>query len=181
MICRRLSTIAALLLVVASAPPASAAFITYDLTGTWTGTLKCNELTGGVKEKAVSNPTMRISQVGLNFRVEFSFPGGNTQTYAGLANPNAKKPEQKGDAILIRCGTNNVLGNVGHTNTMARMSVSTKPNKVKASFKGFSIFSDPSDPEPHHGTCKWKFTRTDTIDPQLATSCPLPLQTGGAL
>lgn len=170
-----------MVLVVAVAPPASAAFITYDLTGTWAGTLKCNELVGGVKEKAVSSPTMRISQVGLNFLVELSFSNGNTQTYGGLTNPNQKKPEQKGDAILIRCGTNNVLGEVGHTNTMARMSASTKPNKVKATFKGFSIFSDPSDPEPHHGTCKWKFTRTDTVDPQLQTTCPQMLQTGGAL
>lgn len=180
MIRHRLATTAALLLVVASAPPVSAAFITYNLTGTWTGSLKCNELVGGVKQKSTATPAMKISQLGVNFLVQLDFGSGNIQTYGGLTNPDAKKPEQKGEAILIRCGTNNVLG-TDLTDTMARMTASTKPGKVKASFKGFSIFSDPSDPDPHHGTCKWKFKRTDPDDPNLATSCVQSgLHAGGA-
>jgi hypothetical protein len=114
---------------------------------------------------------MRISQVGLNFLIQFDFGGGNTQTYAGVLNPDAKKPEKKADAILIRCGTDNQIGD--HPNAMARMSISGKPGKVKASLKGFSIFSDETNPSPDHGTCKWKFTRIDTVDPGLDSVCPI--------
>jgi hypothetical protein len=175
MICR-LSTIASAtaLLVLVSAPPARSAFITYDLTGEWTGTIKCKELVGGVKQKSTAAPTMTVSQLGVNFLVQLDFGGGNTQTYGGLANPDAKKPELKGEAILIRCGTNDVLG-TSLTDTMARIAVavSKKPEVAKASFKGFSFFSDPSAPDPHHGTCKWKFTRQNKNDPGLQTSCAI--------
>jgi hypothetical protein len=177
----RLSTVAAALLVATSAPPASAALISPEVVGSWTGKLQCNEYNGGVKEKATATPTMRISQVGANFLLELDFGNGNTQNYGGLLNPDVKKPEKKADAILIRCGTNNQIGD--HPNAMGRMTISGKPGKVKASFKGFSIFSDETAPSPDHGTCKWKFTRIDTVDPNLPdTTCPLPgLQGGGAL
>ena len=176
----RFSTVAVALFVAASAPPASAAFISPDIVGTWTGKLQCKEYNGGVKEKGTATPTMRITQVGFNFLLEFDF-GGNTQNYGGLLNPDAKKPEKKADAIVIRCGTNNQIGD--HPNAMGRMTISGKPGKVKASFKGFHIFSDTTDPNPDHGTCKWKFTRVDTVDPNLSDSiCPIPgLQAGGAL
>ncbi len=39
-----------MLLALTAASPSSAAFITYDLTGTWSGTIKCNECVGGAKQ-----------------------------------------------------------------------------------------------------------------------------------
>jgi hypothetical protein len=124
-----------------------------------------------VKQKSVLTPTMRITQVGLNFGVLLDFGGGQPQTYGGLANPDTKKPVQKGEAALIRCGTDKVLG-VDVADELGRMAVSTKPNKVKASFKGVSIFAGATNPAPQHGTCKWKFTRTDTFQANVPTECP---------
>ncbi len=152
---------------------ASSAFITYDLTGTWRGSIKCSALIAGAKQKSVLTPTMRISQIGLNIGVQLDF-GTSTSAYGGLANPDAKKPEQKGEAALVLCGTDNVLG-VDLFDEIARMAVAAKPGKVKASFKGVSIFSGPSTPQVTHGTCKWKWTRTDTAEPGLKTQCGEPM------
>jgi hypothetical protein len=166
----RLAVLGAILLPSA----ASAAFITYDLTGTWTGTLKCNALIQGAKGKLVETPTMKISQIGLDIGVQLDF-GVTSIFYGGLANPDGKKPEQKGEAALLRCGTSTVL-DINFSDEIARMSASTKPNKVKATFKGVSILSDVSNP-PAHATCKWKWTRTDTADPNVPTQCPHSLTT----
>jgi hypothetical protein len=164
---------AALVATVTHVAPASAAFLTYDLTGTWTGSITCSEYDGGVKvkPKTVLTPTMRITQVGVSLGVLLDF-GTSTRLYGGLANPDAKKPEQKGEAALIRCGTSDVIA-TGLPNQIARMTVSAKPGKVKATFKGVSIFTDPSDPEPRHGTCKWKWKRIDTVNSAVDTQCGL--------
>lgn len=177
---RRSTTAAALLSALIAASPASAAFINYDLTGTWTGTTKCNDFATGVKQKSAFAPEMKISQLGVNIGVQLTLPTGPTLFYGGLINADVKKPEQKGEAILIRCGTDTVL-NTGLGDEMVRMAASTKPGKVKASFKGFSFYSTGTDINPLHGTCKWKFTRIDNVDPGLVTSCAQNgLQAGGA-
>lgn len=174
------TTAAALLSALIAASPASAAFINYDVTGTWTGTVKCKDFASGVKQKSAFAPEMKISQLGVNIGVRLTLPSGPTLFYGGLINADAKKPEQKGEAILIRCGTDNELES-GLGDEMVRMAASTKPGKVKASFKGFAFYSVGTNINPLHGTCKWKFTRTDTIDPNFATSCPAAgLQAGGA-
>lgn len=158
-------------------PPAlaPAAFLTYDLNGTWAGKITCNAFVAGAKEKIVLTPTMRISQIGQSMGVELSF-GLGSRLYAGLANPDAKKPEQKGETALILCGTDNQLG-VTTPDEIGRMSVSAKPGKVKAALKGLSFYSDAAD----HGTCKWSWKRIDTTDAGLPTECPFSMmQTGGA-
>lgn len=160
---------AASVMTVALATPVSAAFIAYDLTGTWSGSLKCKALVGGVKQKTVATPVMKISQLGLGIGVQLDF-GTGTTLYNGLANPATKKPEQKGEAALILCGTDDLLG-VDFRDEIGRMTVSTKPGKVKASLKGQSFFSNPSDPLSHHGTCKWKWTRIDAVDPGVLVDC----------
>lgn len=167
----RLLTLAALGALV-GARPASAAFFTYDLTGTWSGSLTCNAFVGGVKQKTVRTPIMRISQAGFDIGVQLDF-GAGTSRYAGLANPDTKKPELKGETALILCGTDNELG-VDAPDEIARMSASTKTGKVKASLKGLSFFSNPQVSAPNHGTCKWKWTRIDTVDPLLPTRCDEP-------
>ena len=160
----------------ASASPARAALITYDLTGDWTGKITCNVFAGGVKQKIVLTPTMHVSQIGQNIGVEIEL-GLGSKRYAGLANPDAKKPEQKGETALILCGTDNVLGATS-PDEIGRMSVSAKPGKVKASLKGLSFYSDVDD----HGTCKWSMKRISTTDPGVTTDCSttMMIQTGGA-
>ena len=164
--------------------PASAAFITYPIAGTWEGKVTCNELTGGVKSKTVYVATLKISQLGLNFGVEVDYVGGGTAFYGGLETPDGKKPEQKGEAALLRCGSTDVL-DASNGADIARLKVSTKPNKVKASMSGLEFFSAPS-ATPHFGTCKIKFKRTSDVDPGGLTQCGQPgLHTppaqGGAL
>ena len=167
--------------LVASAMPSAidAAFISYDLTGSWIGTIKCAEFLDGAKQKTVSAPALTISQSGLNMGLAFDFGGGNVQHFAGLANPDAKKPEQKGEFAVVFCGTNSVIADAV-PDKLGRMAASTKPNKVKATIKGTTIFSDPPGLVAHHGTCKWKFTRTDLTNPNLFTDCSTVTARGGA-
>jgi hypothetical protein len=155
--------------------PASAAFISYNIAGTWQGKLTCNELVNGVKTKTVRTPTMRISQAGQNFGVELDFGGGNVVSYSGLTNPDAKKPDQKGEAALLRCGSTDTLGELTGAE-IVRIKASTKPNKVKASISGQSVFSLAS-AVPDHGTCKWAWKRTDPVDPGILTQCAAGLHT----
>ncbi len=163
---------AVLAAMVTSVAPASAALISYDLTGTWAGSITCNEYESGakVKPKTVLTPVMRITQIGQNIGVQLDF-GTSLRLFGGLSNPDAKKPEQKGEAALIRCGTSDDIA-TGLPNQIVRMSAATKPGKVKATFKGVALFTDPV--LPRHGTCKWKWKRIDTVDPLLDTQCGMP-------
>lgn len=171
---RRTSTLALGALLV-SAAPAAAALLDYDLTGDWTGKITCSAYVGGVKQKIVLTPTMHVSQVGQNIGVSLEIGLGGKR-YAGLANPDAKKPEQKGETALILCGTDNVLGATS-PDEIGRMSVAAKPGKVKATLKGLSFYSDVAD----HGTCKWSMKRISTTDPGVDTACSTGmLQTGAA-
>ncbi len=164
---RRLAWVAACVALGSSAGPAAAAFITYDLSGNWTGTITCSELVGGVKQKTVTTSTMKITQAGVNFGVQIG-TGLDTRLYAGLANADAKKPEKKGEATLALCGTDNVLG--VSTDELVHVTVSNA-DKIKASLKGLSYFSAPTAPGPHLGTCKWKWKRIDRDPGTLATDC----------
>ena len=177
----RTRILAGVVLIAAAMPnPIDAAFISYDLTGVWSGTIKCAEFVDGAKQKTVSTPAMQVSQSGLNIGLTLDFGGGNLHRYAGLANPDFKKPEQKGEFAVVFCGTNSEIADAV-PDKLGRMVASTKPNKVKATIKGTTIFSDPPGLVAHHGTCKWKFTRTDTVDFNLQTTCAITaLQAGGA-
>jgi hypothetical protein len=167
--------------LVASAMPSAidAAFITYDLTGSWTGSIKCQEFLDGVKQKTVAEPAVSVTQSGLNIGLTLDFGGGNIQRFAGLANPDAKKPTQKGEFAVVFCGTNDIIADAV-PDKLGRMVASTKPNKVKATFKGTVIFSDPPGFVAHHGTCKWKFTRIDLTNPNLGSDCAQITVQGGA-
>ena len=162
-----LTRLAVCLALAVGAAPASAAFITYDLSGNWTGTVTCSELVDGVKQKTVTTTTMKITQAGVNFGVQLG-TGLDTRLYAGLANADAKKPTAKGEAYLALCGTDNQLG-VGR-DELVRIS-DAKADKVKATIKGFSHFSGPLGPGAHFGTCKWKWKRVDQNPGTPATTC----------
>lgn len=169
---KRIRAIAATTLLASTlAAPVSAAFITFDLTGNWTGSIKCKSSLGGAKHTVTLTPAMQVQQSGLNIGVQLT-SGVTTTSYAGLANPAAKKPEQKGEFALVRCGTNDVLGDLVQ-DELGRMAASTKPPKVKATFKGVSFFSNPGTFPAEAGSCKWKWKRTDTgpVDGGIVTEC----------
>jgi hypothetical protein len=171
--CKRpLASIAGLVLAWTVACPATAGVLTYDLTGTWTGSLKCKSSLGGVTTKTTLTPTMQVTQVGLDVGMWVTV-GSDVRSYAGRADPDAKKPEQKGEFVGLLCGTDNVLGE--GRDEIARMTVSTKAGKVKATIKGVTIFSNPGDTPGEAGICSWKWTRTDTTDGNVPTQCPSTL------
>lgn len=148
----------------------------FDLTGTWQGSIKCKGVFQGAKFPAFTlTPTLKISQSGLNVGILADYPPGDTDdSYVGYANPDVKKPLEKGELAILYCGTDDVLGNEPTFDEIGRMVVSTKPPKVKATFKGTSIYSDPGISDAEVGTCKWKWTRTDANDPGIPTTCPPP-------
>jgi hypothetical protein len=156
-----------LLMLAALASQASA----FTLTGTWTGTRKCQDLFEGGKDKFTDPVTFHITQVGNAIGIFADFGGGDTTNYTGLANFPALKPD-KGEFAMIHCGTNDIVGDGATYDSIGRMQASTKATKVKAKIKGTTIFSDPGAAQPSLGTCKWSLTRTDTTDSVVATTCP---------
>ena len=153
---------------------APAAFITYNIAGTWTGSIKCSGVRGGVKVKSKRQKiTMTISQLDLN--VGIAVQNGNATTrYAGLLNPDKKKPEQKGEFAVVACGTNSTAADLT-ADELGRMQASTKPGKVKATIKGITYYSAAGNAPPEAGSCKWSWKRTDNLDPQLQTDCTTPI------
>jgi hypothetical protein len=155
-------------LLVAAAPAAA-----FDLTGTWEGGATCTSFFEGAKVKFKDAPTIQITQIGDAIGLRADYGGGDVDFYTGIAHPDAKKPEEKGELALIACGTDSVAGNPGTFDEVGRFAAKTKVDKVKATVKGLSFFSDPGAESPEAGTCKWKLTRVDTADAGIATECPL--------
>ena len=170
----RFGLIVLLALAVSGATSAHAGQLRFFIAGTWTGSIKCKGVNGGAKEKLTLPATMRVAQDGLTVGLAVDLGGGQVASYTGVANPDAAKPDKKGELAIIRCGTDDQVG-VADFDEIGRMSIASKIGQVKASFKGTSIlagFSDPG-PAPAKGyTCKWKFVRT-TFDGSdgLDTSC----------
>jgi hypothetical protein len=177
----RLTTLAGVCaLALALAAPANAGQLAFDINGSWIGTIQCKGLFGGAKDNFTINPVMTISQNGLDLGLVLGSGASNPEQYTGLANPDAKKPDQKGEIAIVFCGTNDLVGDPPTFDELGRMTISTKPGRVKASFKGTSIFSDFSNPGPLPAggyTCKWKYTRTDDTAPGLQTQCNAPIVT----
>lgn len=155
-----------LTLTAALVAPAAA----FDVTGTWTGTRKCQDLFGGVKAKFKEPATVRITQAGNQIGIAIEITGVGTTNYRALANFSAAKPD-KGEFAMIACGTNDVVGDDPDFDAIGRMQAATKPGKVKAKITGTSIFSDPGTATPGLGTCKWSLTRTDAADPVVPPFC----------
>jgi hypothetical protein len=122
-----------------------------------------------VKTTTKTTPVMTVSQVGTQVGVQLDSGGGNVERYTGLANPDGKKPDTKGEFGLIRCGTDSVAaGAAPPTDEIGRFSATTKPAPaIKATFKGTSVFTEAA----RLGTCTWKGTRTSLTDPGVSTAC----------
>jgi len=158
--------ICTLILSAALAAPAGA----FDVTGTWSGTRKCQDLFSGAKEKFNEPATLRITQTGNAIGIDVEITGGGTSSYTALANFSAVKPD-KGEFAMIHCGTNDIVGDDLAFDAIGRMQAATKSGKLKAKIKGTSFFSDTSTASPALGTCKWSLTRTDGADPIVPPFC----------
>ena len=168
MIVLQLIRIALFVCALVGAGPRVATGQIFDLTGTWTGAITCKVVNAGVKEKVVSAPILAISQTGTRVGARLDLGGGSFVHYTGLANPDGKKPETKGELALIRCGTDDLPGSELSPDELGRFSAATKaPPVVKASLKGTTVLTEPD----RIGTCAWKWTRTGVVDPGLSTEC----------
>jgi hypothetical protein len=163
----RTTMLAVLATLIGTAPA-----LAYDLTGTWTGTRKCQDLFEGAKEKFTDTVTFAISQNGNVIGIQVAVAGvAGTTNYTALANFPAAKPD-KGEFATIHCGTNDVVGDSLAFDAIGRMKASTKTDKVKAKVSGTTFFSDTDAAHPGLGTCKWSLTRTATTDPGVSPTCP---------
>jgi hypothetical protein len=158
----------------ATGAPAAHAF---DLTGHWTGKWSCKGVANDGKftvSSSISPSTLDITQVGGTFAavvdVSVSPADGGDFPFNVFAIPDLKKPDEKGEVVLLACPNGNTVPASGSAETM-RGQVKTKANTAKASFKATSIFTDIFNGAPEVGTCKYSYKRIDTTDPGL-TNCP---------
>ncbi|MEB2286102.1 MAG: hypothetical protein B6D46_14420 [Polyangiaceae bacterium UTPRO1] len=152
--------------------------------GTWRGVMKCTAFYAGTKERYGGDTlTVRITQNGTHLGIAVDYPdygsGAWTDTYAAILTPDLAKPSSNGEVALVHCGTNDRLGEEGGPNDVfdeiGRMTIKVKPEQVKGSLKGFSIYSDPFiGSETEVGSCKWSFKRVDAAPPAdpVSVTCP---------
>lgn len=154
------------------ASPSPATGQLFDLTGTWAGKLSCKSFADGVAVKSVLEPTLEITQApgGTEVGARLDF-GGPAEAFHGLANPDGKKPETKGQLALIRCSTDEVPGNDVGIDEIGHFTVTTKAPE-KGTLKGVSIYSAAGSAPAEAGTCAWKWTRTSAADPSVPIGCP---------
>ncbi len=167
----RLVVTAACVVALGSASEVGAGALRFDLNGTWTGTIKCKSSKAGAKSKITLAPTMKIEQSGLEVGVELVLSTGN-QFYTGVANPDAKKPFDRGEVALVSCTTNDSVGDDFSFDEIGRMVVKATRGDVKGSFKGTSLFTRPGSLQnAEAGTCKWSFKRTADDFPSVPVTC----------
>jgi hypothetical protein len=145
-------------LVLAGASPAGA----FDLTGHWQGKWSCTVFSNGVKSKVANGAsTFAATSFGNGSfaAVVDSGPG-----YLGIEISDAAKPE-KGELAIVHCGTHDDLKTVPFSE-LGRWKVTTKG--AKGTIGGVTVWSNgPS----HVATCKYKYKRVDTIDPNFLYLC----------
>lgn len=141
---------------------------TFDLTGAWSGKLTCKGTNAGVKETVVSTPALAVTQSGNAVGLRMDFGAGVVVDYVGRANPDGKKPLEKGELGVIRCGTDTAVGATEAADEIGRLSASAKlAPSSKGTLKGSSVLARSAG----LATCTWKWTRTGTADPGVATEC----------
>jgi len=158
----KLFRIVCVLGVFSTSAPAAHAF---DATGTWEGRFSCRHFDGAKFRFEMKPSTLRISQSGSTLNVDLNDGGFR---YHGQAIDDDKSPD-KGEVLLAQCGTDDVAG-TGFAE-MLRAVVKTRPSKGTGSFRGVSIFEGDFGGGRQFGTCKYRFKRTSTADPN-AQSCP---------
>lgn len=135
----------------ASAPTLPAAAL--DLTGTWTGKYTCTEYDGERVRFTVRDDVMAISQTDFVFAVD------SVNQFSGVAIPDARSPDVRGEAKLANCSTDDLVANGG--DELARLKAKVDREKGKGKLKGISIYTGPG----LVGSCKWSYKLTDPANP----------------
>jgi hypothetical protein len=138
----------------------------FDATGTWTGQFSCKNFNGAKTTFKMKPSTLLIVQAGAAVKADID--GGNF-LYNGSAINDAKKPDEKGEILMVQCGTDN-HGGQGFAE-MVRLAVKTNPGKGTGSFSGPSIIEGDFGNGYQFATCKYSFKRTGTGIPTVA-DCP---------
>jgi hypothetical protein len=145
---------------------ASTAALAFDATGSWIGQWSCKEF-DGVKFTSKQKPsTLLITQSGSEV---FADIDGGDYVHDGHAIDDAKKPAEKGEILLIECASDNDGAN--GFGEIVRAVVKANASKGTGSFSGTSVYQDAGFGFAVFGTCKYKYKRTSTTDPNL-TGCP---------
>lgn len=135
----------------ASGAPLSA--VALDLTGTWTGKYTCTEYDGTLSRFTVRDDVMAISQSGFELAVD------STNSFSGVAIPDARAPEGRGEAKLASCSTDSLVSNGG--DALARLKAKVDRAKGKGKLKGVSLYAGPG----RVGSCRWSYKLTDPANP----------------
>jgi hypothetical protein len=141
-----------------------------DVTGTWEGKFTCAESAEGELFRFPEpGQIFRISQTGNDVRVEWGDPNvaePELIPISGVAIPDAKSPDTKGELALADCETSaDLVANYGE---LARYTVRVNREKAKGSLKGLTIFARPG---AFVGSCKASFKLVDPADPGVS-GCP---------
>ena len=169
-----------LLLTVTFFATAASAAHAFDLTGHWEGKWSCKGVDPFEGKFTVSSQikpsTLDITQVGGTFAAvvdaSVSAANGGDFPFNVFAIPDVKKPDEKGEVVLLACPNGNTVPpQDGGSAEIIRAQVKTKANTFKASFKGASVFTDTFNGAPEVGTCKYSYKRIDTTDPGVS-NCP---------
>ncbi len=138
----------------------------FDLTGNWVGSWSCVGTESGVKFKDFDKEsTAAVTSLGNN---TFGAILDGNLLFHGIEIPDATKPD-KGEIAIAHCGSSDDFTQVGSFVFFeaGRFKVSTKG--AKGSMKGFTLYSfGPG----HVATCKYKYKRVDTTNPNLTYACP---------
>ncbi len=165
---------AAALSFVAVTAPASSAVAALDLTGTWSGTWKCKDVTNGVLSRTVNTLTMTVTQSGSNVYAVLAWVGrGSPSSFHGHVDELTDDPG-RGTTTLIACGTTDTSS--GYVESL---SANVKTSASGATFKAISTYEQANVPTVG-GTCKYTLKRTTTADPGVA-ACPVTAVCGNGV
>jgi len=155
----RIRTAAILAFSLAAGLPAAA----FDLTGHWEGSYSCSEFDRGIKYK-FSNKESTLTVTSLGNGTLRTIVDGFID-FRGIEIPDATESE-KGEIGLVYCGSDDDLA-TGAQTEFGRFKVSTSGSR--GSISGSTVWSYNYE---HIATCKYRYTRVDTIDPNLTYACP---------
>lgn len=146
------SVLSAIVLFSLSATHAAAV----DMTGTWEGQAVCKGFFNGTKVKDTFGAPVTITQTGSDLNMEFLGVRYNGEIIDDAADPN------KGQGSFVACST--AAEPLADYNETGHITVQI--TSKKSTFKATSVFTTAVNGSiVTVETCKWKFTRTDTVDP----------------
>ena len=145
-----------------------------DLTGSWTGKLKCQFLEDGqATEKAtLKDVIMNVTQSGTDVNAQLINPvDGMPELLDGVAITDASKANQ-GRASMIGCGAESNPIAAG----MAHVKIKENPNSGKSTMRGTLVAGDKTPggvifTNAVAGACKLTLKRTSAADPGIGP-CP---------